>query len=250
MSQTKHEATEHLAVIIHRVIDDAFTSIKVLHEAVLACHAAAERRAEPLCGDDISGLRDIVCSLLADPDHLLVGLGLVVAPDVLCDEPLRLEWWQRITSTSDVQPLVVDLDPDSLHFYDYAATEWFAVPRDSGARHVVGPYVDVFGTGRYLLTLTAPVIAGGRFIGIVGADVSVQRFETRVLRELGGLHPEECELIVLGAERRVVLSTSTRWLTGDLLPPEPHGAIDGPPATYQDLADVPWTVRVADAHAT
>ncbi len=82
-------------------------------------------------------------------------------------------------------------------FYDYTATDWFDVPRRTGLRHVVGPYVDVHGTGRYLLTLTGPVLAAGEFLGVVGADVPVSRFETHLLEVLGAV-----DGAVLPAQRR------------------------------------------------
>ena len=84
---------------------------------------------------------------------------------------------------------------------------------------MVGPYVDVHGTGQYLLTFTEPVIADGQFLGVVGADVPVSRFESHLLRELGAV---DAPFVLLDEERRVVLSTSPRWLVGALPePPEP-----------------------------
>ena len=45
----------------------------------------------------------------------------------------------------------------------------------------MGPYVDALGTDCYLLTFTAPVLSGGVFLGVVGADVPVSRFERKLL---------------------------------------------------------------------
>ena len=124
-----------------------------------------------------------VRDLLLDADQLAVGLGLVVAPRA--ERPLRLEWWQVDPEGGRLRTLEPDLRPTSMGYYDYTATEWFDVPRRTGRRHVVGPYVDVHGTGRYLLTLTEPVVVDGEFVGVAGADVSVRRFETHLLRLLG-----------------------------------------------------------------
>ena len=123
-----------------------------------------------------------VRDLLRAPDQLAVGLGLVVAPQPERGLPLRLEWWQVDPDGGRLRTLEPDLKPTSLGYYDYTATEWFDVPRRTGRRHVVGPYVDVHGTGRYLLTLTEPVVVDGEFVGVAGADVSVRRFETHLLR--------------------------------------------------------------------
>jgi hypothetical protein len=136
------------------------------------------------------------------------------------------------TATSAFRP---DLRPASLDFYDYTATDWFDVPRRTERRHVVGPYVDVHGTGRYLLTLTGPLVADGEFLGVVGADVPVDRFESHLLRALA---PGDAAALVLNDERRVVLSTSPRWLVGDLL--------EAPPAESAgaDLPGVPWRLHL------
>jgi hypothetical protein len=130
-----------------------------------------------------------------------------------------------------VAALRPDLRPASLDFYDYTSTDWFDVPRRTGRRHVVGPYVDVHGTGRYLLTLTGPLLDGGEFLGVVGADVPVNRFENHLLR---ALDPAVEAVVVLNEEGRVVLSTSPRWLVGDLLG-APPGA-----ATAAEMPGVPW----------
>ncbi len=161
--------------------------------------------------------------LLREPGQLAVGLGLVVAPRPEEDLALRLEWWQADPDGGAPRALQPDLRPTSLGYYDYTAAEWFDVPRRSGRRHVVGPYVDVHGTGRYLLTLTEPVVAAGRFVGVAGADVPVRRFENHLLQALGGL---PAPFVLLGDEGRVVLSTAPRVLVGSLHPVDP-GAGDG-----------------------
>jgi Cache domain len=157
--------------------------------------------------------------LLAAPGQLAVGLGLVAAPQP--DRDVRLLWWQADPDADRVVALRPDLRPASLDFYDYQAAEWFDVPRRTGRPHVVGPYVDVHGTGRYLLTFTAPLLDGDEFVGVVGVDVPVNRFEGHVLRALGAGVPVA---VLLDEEGRVVLSTSARWLVGDLLDAAPGGS--------------------------
>jgi hypothetical protein len=86
-----------------------------------------------------------------------------------------MEWWYRDAGAS-VHKLRPVLDPDAEDFFDYSGLPWFAVPRDSGARHVTGPYVDWSCTEEYTLTFTVPVHAthpehGRTYLGVVGADV-------------------------------------------------------------------------------
>ena len=131
-----------------------------------------------------------------------------------------------------------DLKPASLGYYDYTAAGWFDVPRRTGRRHVYGPFVDVHGTGRYLLTLTEPVVVGGEFLGVVGADVPVSRFETHVLGVLG---PLDRTFVLLDQGDRIVLSTSPRWLVGDLV--TAGAVLPGPP---EEIPGLPWRLHVAD----
>ncbi len=173
-------------------------------------------------------------------DEVAVGLGVILEPGTLASHPLRLEWWQRVPGSDDPVPLEVDLHPDSLGFYDYVAADWFAVPRRTRARHVVGPYVDVHGTDGYMLTFTMPMEVAGRFVGVAGADVPVTRFESMVLGRLG-----DDDAVLVNAEGRVVLSTSSRWITGCLLP---EHRPDGSPAARRTVGA--WWRRRAERAGT
>lgn len=222
--------------VIESVVERVFRSVTAVRDDALRSHRAARERGEPMCDRDITAIRGPLLDLLGREDEIAVGLGMIVAPGVLADRSLRLEWWQADPDREVPVWLEVDLHPHSVGFYDYAAAEWFVVPQRTGRRHVVGPYVDVHGTDRYLLTLTEPVLADGQFLGVAGADVPVARFETLVLRELGDL---AADVVVVNAEDRVVLSTSARWLTGLRLDP---AAVRE--ARTLRLADPAWRVLV------
>ncbi|MBJ7451765.1 MAG: PDC sensor domain-containing protein [Blastococcus sp.] len=210
------------------VVERLFGAVTAVRSAALRCPA----------WDGRPVLDDSVPDLLRAPDQLAVGLGLVVAPQPQRGLPLRLEWWQVDPDGGRLRSLEPDLKPTSLGYYDYTATEWFDVPRRTGRRHVVGPYVDVHGTGRYLLTLTEPVVVDGEFVGVAGADVSVRRFETHLLEVLGRL---PAPFLLVNGEERVVLSTAPRWLVGSLLPP---GA--GPAGSGTAVPGVPWRLHLVD----
>jgi len=214
------------------VVERVFATVGEVHQAALRPQARTGlRHGGAVLGDDVR-------EVLLRPDQLAVGLGLVVAPRPERRLPLRLEWWQVDPDGGHLHALEPDLRPTSLGYYDYTAAEWFDVPRRTGRRHVVGPYVDVHGTGRYLLTLTEPVLIDGEFAGVVGADVPVRRFETHLLAELGA---DRTQFLLVNDEDRVVLSTSARRLVGGLLPPGQPGS--GPAAA---VPGVPWRFLPVD----
>lgn len=215
-------AAGRLAELVTAAVERVFASVADLHDAALAALSADERTATAGAETLETRARD----LLARPGQLAVGLGLVAAPRP--ERDVRLLWWQADPDGGRIAALRPDLRPASLDFYDYTATDWFDVPRRTGRRHVVGPYVDVHGTGRYLMTLTGPLVERGEFLGVVGADVPVNRFENHLL---GALDRAVDAVVVLNEEGRVVLSTSPNWLVGDLL-----GA---PPAAARAAAEVP-----------
>ena len=57
---------------------------------------------------------------------------MIVAPGLLPNERRHLEWWQYLPGREQPSALHVDLNPDSLGFYDYDTAEWFSVPRRTG----------------------------------------------------------------------------------------------------------------------
>jgi len=210
---------------VARVVERVFGTVARVRVAALRPSAQAGFRSGRRVLDD--DVRD----LLLEGGQLAVGLGLVVAPRPERDLPVRLDWWQIDSEAGRSRSLEPDLRPTSLGYYDYTTAEWFDVPRRTGHRHVVGPYVDVHGTGRYLLTFTEPVLVDGEFAGVAGADVPVRRFERHLV---GALGRQPQPFVLLNDEDRVVLSTAPRWLVGarppsDAVPPAPDSRIPGVP---------------------
>ncbi len=212
------------------LVEQVFATVSRVREGVLRSVVRDGLRA----GSRV--LPDGVQELLREPGQLAVGLGLVVAPRADLGLPQRLEWWQVDPDGGELHTLEPDLRPMSLGYYDYTTAEWYDVPRRTGRRHAYGPHVDVHGTGRYVLTLTEPVVAESGFVGVAGADVPVRRFETHLLQALGRL---PVPFLVLNEEDRVVLSTAPRWLVGALVPP--GGLPAGPSA---DVPGTPWRLQL------
>lgn len=226
-----------IAAAVTAVVERVFeTVVEVRTAALRHLDAVVPADAGPSSAAPAPELEVPARSLLRAPGQLAIGLGVIAAPQPGRDLPVRLQWWQVDPETDRILALDPDLKPSSVGFYDYTTAPWFAVPRRTGERHVVGPYVDVHGTGQYLLTFTEPVVADGRFVGVAGADVPVHRFEAHLLGRLG---PQERAVLLLDEERRVVVSTSPRWLVGDLVR-TPGEAGPGVP-----VAGVPWRLHLS-----
>ena len=224
-------AVSRVGTAVSEAVERVFATVAAVRDAALRPGARdGFATGAPVLGEDVRGR-------LLERGQLAAGLGLVVAPRPERGLPLRLEWWQVDPDDGRLRRLDPDLKPSSLGYYDYTATEWFDVPRRTGRRHVVGPYVDVHGTGAYLLTLTEPVHVDGEFAGVAGADVPVRRFETHLLRVLGR---SSGSFVLVNDEDRVVLSSAARWLVGELVAPEvvSSGAV-------AEIPGAPWRLLAA-----
>ncbi|MFD1935048.1 MULTISPECIES: PDC sensor domain-containing protein [Nonomuraea] len=223
----------HVALVaerVHAIVEDVFRALEDIRAGMEACY-----RSHPtFTSADLAGVRPQIFGCLRRLHGIAAGSGVIVAPGVLADRPRWLDWWQ---APPDDDPIFldVDLNPESLDFYDYTAAEWFAVPRRTGCRHVVGPYVDYGGTDTYMLTFTTPARVDGRFLGVVGADVRAARFEALLL---GVLAACPTQVTLVNAEGRVVAANSPRLPAGSLLLREG--------AETERLPDPPWSV-VSDA---
>jgi hypothetical protein len=152
-------------------------------------------------------------SHLGGADGLVVGTGFIAAPSVLADQALWLQWWSGEGSRQPTR-LDVDLDPASDRFCDYTELPWFSVPRETGRRHITGPYVDFLCSDEYALTFTVPVSHESRFVGVVGSDVYVRLFEPVMLPRLRALGAPAA---LVNAQGRIAVSTSVRRPVGSLV---------------------------------
>lgn len=196
------EVVEHVSAIVEDVFDrlkPVLVAVESLLDEVDEVSAADLDRVRPQVVDALGGL--------------VIGAGYVAAPHVLADQEYGFEWWTASTDTEPEQ-LFISLEPGSANFLDYTRQSWFTVSRDTGRRHVNGPYVDYLCTDEYTLTFTVPAQRGGMFAGVVGADVFVREFEHVLqpkLRRLGS------RAALVNAQGRVIVSNSARLPIGSLM---------------------------------
>jgi hypothetical protein len=162
------------------------------------------------------GIEHRVARLLQEAGDGVVGAGFVAAPGALRDVSHWLEWWTAGGPRGRrwTERLVVQVDAAADDFRDYTTLPWFRVPERTGARHLTGPYVDYLCTDEYTLTFTAPVLHGGRFLGVVGADVVVRWVEDQLRDQLLAV---TMPVTVVNAAGRVLTSTVASVTTGDLV---------------------------------
>ncbi|BEL02850.1 cache domain-containing protein [Actinoplanes sichuanensis] len=154
---------------------------------------------------DLSVLEPAVTAALGG---LISGAGVITA-----ERPQRLEWWMGADPAQRTR-LDLDLDPASDTFVDVGRQQWFSVPRDTGVRHVTGPYVDYVCAEQYAMTFTVPITHDGRFAGIAGADVFVADLE-RALRP--ALRAVGSPTALVNTHGRVVAGTTAHHLAGSLI---------------------------------
>ncbi|MFG1944025.1 hypothetical protein [Nonomuraea sp. NPDC048826] len=217
---------DQVAARVHTIVSDIFRSLDHILASVETCYHASSSFT---CADLVA-VRPEIFACLSGKRDVVAGAGVIVAPGVLADRRRWLEWWQA-PSEQDPTFLDVDLDPESLDFYDYTAAEWFAVPERTRHRHIVGPYVDYGGTDTYMLTFTTPAEVDGRFLGVVGADVRAARFEALLL---GVLAAGPAQITLVNGEGRVVATNSPRLPAGSLL-------LD-PGPDRRPLPGLPWSI--------
>jgi hypothetical protein len=197
---------------VRGAVESVFASLDALEtEARARLREVKARGRQPRTGD-LAPLRPVIQSLLGSQEGRFDGTGVVMAPDVLSDARLYLEWWQW-AGAKGFRPVHLNLNPRSENYYDYTLKPWFTIPRDEGHGTVMGPYVDLHGADLYILTFTRPLVVDGAFVGVVGADVPVSGFEQLVvpaLKQLG------CDAVVITGEGRVLAANTPVWAVGAL----------------------------------
>ncbi|MFJ9389165.1 cache domain-containing protein [Nocardioides sp. NPDC101246] len=200
------------AARIEQHFGSILTELERVRDEVGALFAAGPVTSEALIAQVETG----TLAFLQDPN--LLGGGFVVAPDALADRRLYLAWWQGPGRDFLGEAEV----PATGEAIDYTRQPWFRVPERTGELYVAGPYVDFICADEYVLTTTLPVYAGGRMVGVAGADSSVETLETMLLPGL-----REVGATLVNSHGRVVVSADPHLATGEALNAVPDEARAG-----------------------
>ena len=212
------QARDRLLARITRRMDQVLGSVA----GIVTAAESIARSGPALRRDDFAATRPLVAGLLREHAGLAAGAGVVLAPHTVADAPRCIEWWWA-DGSARIVPLEVDLNPESVDFYDYTTTDWYREPERTGAPTLAGPYVDFICTHEYTFTLAAPVRQAGRFIGVAAADILATQVERLVLPGLSalGLAGLGRTAVLASAHGRVIASTSASLPPGVALPRDP-----------------------------
>ncbi|BBH63457.1 hypothetical protein ACTI_01420 [Actinoplanes sp. OR16] len=213
------DLAEHVTTMVLRTFDAA----DLLRRRVESLFDALGR---PAVSADLAAVAPDVTGMLGG---LITGAGVITTP--LADGRHGVEWWMG--TTPGPTRLALDVDPESDDFAAVGRQQWFTVPRDTGRRHVTGPYVDYVCAEQYTLTFTVPILRDGRFAGVTGADVFVGDIE-RILRP--ALRAVGAPVVLVNKQGRIVAGTTAHHITGSLIR-EPHiraALLAGVPQTLPD----------------
>jgi Methyl-accepting chemotaxis protein-like, first PDC sensor domain len=220
-----------LLAALNRRVEEVLASVTKVRDAALGLLQAAGAAGRPVRTADLEPLRPLAARVLAAHQGFIAGAGVVLTPGILADAARCLEWWWS-TPGGEVSKLAVDLDPDSPECYDYTTTQWYREPGHTGQPAVTGPYVDYICTREYTFTVSVPLLSGGRFAGIAGADILADEVERLALPALARL-PRPAALV--SGNGRVIASNTTRALPGSVL---------GGEHVWQ-APSLPWSLRTA-----
>lgn len=158
---------------------------------------------------DVAHLEKIATEFL-EGHSFVVGAGVIFSADASENRDGFLEWWTR--KEQGIEKLEFDLTPGGERFYDYQNMPFFTSASRTGEHSLWGPYVDYLGLDEYILTHTAPVHVGGRFVGVAGCDIRIRQLEAifmPVLRAIPG------DAALLNESRRVIVGNSGAYLVGE-----------------------------------
>ncbi|MFF5988479.1 cache domain-containing protein [Prauserella flavalba] len=212
-----HAQAERVARSVSETLEGIFTELVALSDiATGALGSGGTERA----GDALRRPLEHSCRALLAQDRgsALSGAGFAADYGRVAPAHLWMAWWVRRDGV--VREKRHTLNPESDAFYDYRHAAWFDIPRTAGARAVVGPYIDSWGTDDFTITASAPVVVDDEFIGVVAADLAVRQMEIAISRQLRAI---DAPAVLVNSEDRVVASGVPELTTGLRLSPRAGG---------------------------
>jgi hypothetical protein len=141
-----------------------------------------------IVSEDLAALDDAMRGNLMRFTREVCGATLTVAPRLLGDRELWMQWWAR-DARGGLTQLRPQLDRTLPDFYDYTADEWFTVPNARRRTWLSDPYYDEGGADLDIVTISVPAVLDDVLVAVATADldlVAVAELCAPALRRLGG----------------------------------------------------------------
>ena len=165
--------------------------------------------------DVISELESAAIGLLTVPDTAAVGAGYAGEIPSKGKSRPTMVWWVR-SSDGGIAQRSHNVNPAADNFYNYVALKWYASAKSAGSKVVTGPFIDMWGSDDFTVTVSIPMRSRVGLDGVLAADVDVRR----LLKDLSRvLRRTQLPLAVVNETERVVVSSVPTLSTGLLLTP-------------------------------
>jgi hypothetical protein len=120
---------------------------------------------------DLAALDEPMRANLARFAREACGATVTVAPRLLADAELWMQWWaQGAAGPRQLEPQLDRTRPD---FYDYTADDWFTVPSARRRTWLSDPYFDEGGADADIVTISVPAVLGDQVVAVATADLDL-----------------------------------------------------------------------------
>jgi hypothetical protein len=121
--------------------------------------------------DDLGALDDAMRANLSRFAREVCGATVTVAPGLLADTELWMQWW--VQAPGGPRQLRPQLDRTRADFYDYTGDDWFTVPSARRRTWLSDPYFDDGGAEAHIVTISVPAVLGDDIVAVATADLDL-----------------------------------------------------------------------------
>jgi len=127
----------------------------------------------------------------------------------------QLQWWLRSGGSFKLDTLV-DVDNEQYSAFGSRVGEFYLCPKQYRRACVVDPYTFlVDGRMTMLSSFSAPIIVDGKFLGVAGADLSMEAIQQNLLNANRSLYNGAGNLGLVGSNGRLAAWTGGERLIGE-----------------------------------
>lgn len=169
---------------ITRILEPVFELGQELAGRLRALHTVVQAQGRSLTSGDLQVLDRPICDLLADAP-MATGAGVAVAPGLLADCHLWMQWW--ISTRARPAQLHFQFEPGHPRYYDYRKAVWYREAAQDRVSHLAPPHFDEGGTDRYMITAAVPALIEELFLGLGCGEVTLEHLDGLVRPALQAL---------------------------------------------------------------